>query len=60
MLCWRRAARQECDQRFRGLVAICSGNVKTSMLTDLGGIGSDPVFNKLSKIYNSGQNASDW
>lgn len=51
----------ECaDSRFAKLVSKCSGAITTSVSGDLGGVGTDPVFNRRSALYNPNLNVTSW
>jgi hypothetical protein len=45
---------------FSKFAGMCTGAITYSSLTDLGGIGTDPVFNVRSSLYNAALDASDW
>jgi hypothetical protein len=45
---------------FGKLVGLCAGATTSSTLTDLSGIGTDPVFNVRSSLYKEALNAADW
>lgn len=53
-------SRQCATSLFSSLIAACNGNIATTTSGDLGGLGSDPVFNARSAIYDKTQNVSDW